>query len=113
MQKTVNLIAGLRQLRALLEDSSHAPEIFGNPNIMFWIDALCIDQENVDEKSMQAHRMGTIYGSAVTVVAWLGENGADDGKIREIMDLFDTVRPKELLNFFKRIDAIMESLSNE
>jgi hypothetical protein len=29
------------------------------------------------------------------------------------MDLFDTVRSKALLTFFKRIDAIMESLSNE
>jgi len=40
VQKTVNLIAGLRQLRALLGNPSRAPDIFRNSSTLFWIDAL-------------------------------------------------------------------------
>lgn len=38
----------------------------------FWIDAVCIDQHNVDERNSQVRMMTDIYKSAVTVRAWLG-----------------------------------------
>jgi hypothetical protein len=38
----------------------------------YWIDAVCIDQENVHEKSLQVQMMGKIYRSATGVVVWLG-----------------------------------------
>jgi hypothetical protein len=38
-----------------------------------WIDALCINQEDVDERNTQVAMMGTIYESAMQVVVWLGE----------------------------------------
>lgn len=37
-----------------------------------WIDQVCIDQENVAEKSKQVAMMGNIYSSAYRVIAWLG-----------------------------------------
>uniref|UniRef100_A0A0B7KN93 Heterokaryon incompatibility domain-containing protein n=1 Tax=Bionectria ochroleuca TaxID=29856 RepID=A0A0B7KN93_BIOOC len=37
-----------------------------------WIDALCIDQENAPEKSVQILRMNRIYEAAHRVIAWLG-----------------------------------------
>jgi len=85
VQRTVNLIAGLRRLRALLENSS-APDIFLESGILFWIDALCINQADETEKSAQVPRMGAIYGAAEVVLAWLGENEADGG-IQELMRL--------------------------
>lgn len=39
---------------------------------MFWIDALCIDQENLAERNHQVTQMGKIYASAYRVVSWLG-----------------------------------------
>ncbi|KAG6362398.1 hypothetical protein INS49_010628 [Diaporthe citri] len=36
-----------------------------------WADAICINQENVEEKSHQVGMMGRIYSSASLVVAWL------------------------------------------
>jgi hypothetical protein len=41
-----------------------------------WIDALCIDQDNTQEKSEQVQLMRLIYGSASRVVIWLGEGDA-------------------------------------
>jgi hypothetical protein len=38
-----------------------------------WIDALCIDQMDVDERSHQVQLMGDVYAKADRVVIWLGE----------------------------------------
>lgn len=39
----------------------------------FWIDAMCINQEDVVERGHQVQRMGLIYGTAAEVVVWLGD----------------------------------------
>ena len=42
------------------------------PLLKLWVDALCISQVDDTEKSEQVARMGTIFGSAACVTAWLG-----------------------------------------
>ncbi|KAF4625929.1 hypothetical protein G7Y89_g12234 [Cudoniella acicularis] len=37
-----------------------------------WIDALCINQKDDAEKSVQVALMGSIYSKALRVVIWLG-----------------------------------------
>ena len=37
-----------------------------------WIDAISIDQENIEERGAQVLRMGTIYTEASMVIVWLG-----------------------------------------
>ncbi|KAL8803976.1 MAG: hypothetical protein Q9182_002848 [Xanthomendoza sp. 2 TL-2023] len=37
-----------------------------------WIDAICIDQNNLREKSQQVAMMGQVYAKAVSVMIWLG-----------------------------------------
>ncbi|OAL33240.1 hypothetical protein AYO20_07557 [Fonsecaea nubica] len=37
-----------------------------------WCDALCINQDNADEKSLQVRMMPLIFNKAVNVIAWLG-----------------------------------------
>lgn len=44
------------------------------PNDLFWIDALCIDQTNIEERSHQVSIMGRIYSGASKVVVWLGKD---------------------------------------
>ncbi|KAI4616036.1 hypothetical protein J4E83_006706 [Alternaria metachromatica] len=48
--------------------------------IIFWIDAICIDQSNLSEKSIQVQRMGNIFASAALVLAWLGP-AADESEL--------------------------------
>lgn len=43
-----------------------------------WIDALCIDQENVEEKGHQIGLMGELYRRASTVYVWLGSASSAD-----------------------------------
>ncbi|RMZ21516.1 hypothetical protein D0859_14473 [Hortaea werneckii] len=46
----------------------------------FWIDAICINQDDVDEKNCQVQMMGEIYEHAECVIASLGEH-ADDSRL--------------------------------
>jgi len=43
------------------------------PRIL-WIDAVCIGQENTEEKGHQVAHMGKIYRQATCVIVWLGED---------------------------------------
>ena len=38
-----------------------------------WVDALCINQNDIDERSIQVAFMGSIYEKASKVLVWLGE----------------------------------------
>ncbi|KAI0171851.1 heterokaryon incompatibility protein-domain-containing protein [Hypoxylon sp. FL1284] len=41
----------------------------------FWIDAICINQGDIEEKSREVPRMVDIYTSCTQVLIWLGPNG--------------------------------------
>lgn len=46
-------------------------------NRMLWVDAICIDQNDLKERSLQVRRMGDIYRMASRVCVWLGEADLD------------------------------------
>jgi hypothetical protein len=69
------------------------------PSKWLWVDALCIDQSSVEERSDQVQRMKDIYSRAQCVLVWLGkERGSQLGfsglsragltgiKIRDLLD---------------------------
>ncbi|KAI1277887.1 heterokaryon incompatibility protein-domain-containing protein [Xylaria sp. FL0933] len=60
MSITQNLATALRHLR-------HQDEAR-----ILWIDAICIDQSNLEEKSSQVAIMGEVYKHARQVIVWLG-----------------------------------------
>lgn len=62
---TVNLVSALRHLR---------PPVGEHP-ITLWVDAVCINQEDLNERSQQVSMMRDIYASAERVVIWIGEEG--------------------------------------
>lgn len=43
-----------------------------------WVDALCINQDDKEEKSKQVLRMGETYRKASSVIVWLGEESKED-----------------------------------
>jgi hypothetical protein len=42
-------------------------------DLLLWVGAICINQEDLDEKTVQVPLMGEVYSSAELVVIWLGE----------------------------------------
>ena len=47
------------------------------PDTDFWIDAICIDQDNLTERNHQVGHMHEIYSSASFVLIWLGEGDSN------------------------------------
>lgn len=47
----------------------------------YWIDAICIDQENDLERGHQVNMMGDIYGGAACVIAWLDPSSAGSDQV--------------------------------
>ncbi|KAH8760644.1 heterokaryon incompatibility protein-domain-containing protein [Hyaloscypha finlandica] len=57
-----------------------------------WIDAVCIDQSNLDERSSQVQLMGDIYGLAPSgVIVWLGP---EEGESKYGMQLLEQLSSK-------------------
>jgi hypothetical protein len=72
---TPTLQAALKSLR----DASEPP-------IIFWVDQICINQEDVTERSQQVNMMKTIFSQAKCVIMWLGHD--PDGDAPLVNDLF-------------------------
>lgn len=72
-----NLYWALRNLRSASIDR------------ILWVDALCINQANTDERRHQVEQMGRVYSQAAQVLIWLG-TATDDIKV-----LFQSLKKME------------------
>ena len=78
---TLNLAEALQYLRH--EEKSR----------ILWIDAICVDQQNVEERGHQVSRMADIYRVASPVIVWLGPESASSARaMAELTALGSTVR---------------------
>lgn len=48
---------------------------------LLWIDAICIDQTNIEERNAQVKMMGAIFACAREVVVYLGESADDSDTV--------------------------------
>lgn len=71
---TQNLAVALRHLRRRVTART------------LWIDAICIDQQNIAEKSEQVLNMAQIYKSSARVVIWLGPGSPQCDRGMQIVD---------------------------
>lgn len=95
---TVNLHAALSHLR------NHSMER------ILWIDALCIDQTNQEEKEHQIQFMAKIYGQAQRVVVWLGEVADDSDLALEAIRVAGSRNFAHSLNSEKIQPAVLKLL---
>jgi Heterokaryon incompatibility protein (HET) len=74
-----------------------------------WVDAMCIDQGNEEEKRIQIRMMSRIYAHAQSVVVWLGPEMPDDPGLKKsllIMERLSQIPPEK----FKT--AVLSRLGN-
>jgi hypothetical protein len=69
---TVNLEVALSQMRDISVEK-------------LWVDAICINQKDKEEKGSQIPKMGVIYLMAIGVIAWLGKEADDSSRALEIL----------------------------
>ena len=61
------------------------------PSTMLWVDALCINQADLEERGLQVALMVYIYRLADSVFAWLG-HPIDENKVRAGIDLMQSLK---------------------
>ncbi|KAI4197385.1 MAG: hypothetical protein LQ350_005936 [Teloschistes chrysophthalmus] len=59
-----------------------------DPDVLLWVDAICINQNDLSERSSQVNAMGDIYGNCTQVIVWLGEEHPDT---RDTVNLIQTI----------------------
>ncbi|KAI0806562.1 HET-domain-containing protein [Xylaria sp. FL0064] len=64
-QATLNLETALRDLR------------YRRKKRVLWVDAICINQNDTEEKNVQVGRMHLVYSRAQRVLAWMGPRNPD------------------------------------
>jgi hypothetical protein len=74
-----NLDDALRQLRQSIQP---------NESQLFWIDSICINQDDILEKNTQIKKMAMIYNRADSVSVWLG---CEDEDSRRAIDFIKTL----------------------
>lgn len=84
--QTLKITKSLARALQSLQKSEHR---------VLWIDALCIDQKNLPEKSHQIGRMAEIYRRATEVMIWLGD-AANQSDLA--MDLLNNVSAEKIDN---------------
>ena len=65
-----NLYDFLKQALAFNEDEPNDPDEVH----LLWIDAVCVNQQDLAERSAQVILMRYVYGSAAHVIVWLGQH---------------------------------------
>ncbi|PMD45987.1 HET-domain-containing protein, partial [Hyaloscypha variabilis F] len=73
MQVTSNLYSALQHLRLEAVDR------------VLWVDAICINQENMEERRHQVQLMSQIYKEAERVLVWLGEGTEESDLLMDVM----------------------------
>lgn len=76
LRVTSNLESALRHLRHR-EQGQH---------LRLWVDAICINQTDSDERSQQVRQMFHIYNRAKQVIIWLGDETSDSKRAFNFID---------------------------
>ncbi|OBR09935.1 HET domain-containing protein [Colletotrichum higginsianum IMI 349063] len=83
MNITKNLQAALQHLRRQDEE------------VLLWVDGICINQDNTDERNAQVAQMGKIFRKADQVRVWLGAESQTSGAAMRVLEGLDGVRSSE------------------
>ena len=82
-----------------------APNLYGalhrlrrtNEDRLLWVDALCINQEDVEERNSQVRQMIEIYRKAKKVLVWLGDARDDSEWAMDIVPQLDKLESRKNL----------------
>ncbi|KAH7374097.1 heterokaryon incompatibility protein-domain-containing protein [Cadophora sp. MPI-SDFR-AT-0126] len=77
---------------------------------LIWIDTLCIDQSNNDEKASQIPMMTDVYRSASKVVAWLGHPTVDSHLVIPFLNMLSGAFESQILRKQQMTLDLLKSL---
>ncbi|KAF2704190.1 HET-domain-containing protein, partial [Pleomassaria siparia CBS 279.74] len=112
-----------------VHDGDHVREFRVSPNLRnalwalrksnvvryLWMDAICINQKNTEERNEQVPRMDKIYGMADNVCIWLGDADEDSNlamsfipKVLELWDFDTLIENKEMSKNWAALITLMK-----
>ena len=94
------------QGRKLLTRSQHNKQLI-------WIDAICINQDDKNEKSHQVARMGLIFGGAIEVLSFLGSPTAETDDVLDQVNSHGGVNKPIRKMSLKSLLALWSLLHND
>ncbi|PQE07340.1 hypothetical protein CJF32_00005221 [Rutstroemia sp. NJR-2017a WRK4] len=77
---------------------------------ILWIDALCINQRNLEERGQQVQLMSKIYSKAARVLIWLGETAHESDKALETIRIIAEDNSTNSLNDTATQQAVLALL---
>lgn len=110
LKVTANLFFALQRLRLRFQHRY--------PGRCLWVDAICINQDDLDERAEQVKLMGDVYRNATDVLVWLGEEeGETDSEmaIALLQNVYDSFiswgdNDEEAMSLIERMDQEGEYL---
>lgn len=90
-----NLEAALRRFRKM--------EYFRQGG-KIWIDALCINQDDLAEQQSQVQMMADIYRTAGNIIVWLGDTGGNELETEEAIDVLEALSADYRAEYFEAMD---------
>lgn len=76
-----------------------------------WCDAICINQRDIAEKSLQVKNMLRIFEKADVVVAWLGKHCSSTGRLFDALELVnDHSRPFRAAEYDEELRSVLEDI---
>ncbi|KAI1180213.1 heterokaryon incompatibility protein-domain-containing protein [Nemania sp. FL0916] len=91
--------------RPNISSAASPPQVKNTPVEYIWIDALCIDQSNVPERTAQVAMMRDIYAKSSRIIIWLG-TAAD--RSDRAMDMLKSGEKKGILRERTSLAALMQ-----
>jgi hypothetical protein len=84
---------------------------------ILWIDAICIDQKNNDDKNAQIPLMKSIYESATQVIIWIGTMAGNDPQGFAMLEMFKAsieMNPRYQYDFNRNVEegGLMPAVQN-
>jgi hypothetical protein len=104
IQVTTNLVSALRHAPHHLSESKNAA------SMRLWVDAVCINQKDIDEKGRQVSLMKDIYSQSGIVLCWLG---SPSDQIHAAMDAVEAVTHERHIRnadvvYYKHQDELLD-----
>lgn len=82
-------------------------------NQSIWIDQLCINQQDVQERNQQVAMMDRIYGQAKQVVSWLGEEDRFTDKAVQLLDILADIPSEEYRSPNYQVVPLVQNIPSE
>ncbi|CAI6339658.1 unnamed protein product [Periconia digitata] len=108
--KIIKVTANLKDALRMLSRLSPSLSPKASPS-HYWIDSLCMDQENIPERNAQVARMASIFEAAESAIVWLGK---EDSFTMDALVTIESISkfPKEswplvpYISFYKSSQAV-------